>query len=95
MSAAGWTAVGAVGAVLVTIAIAACGLGWWLYRRGGHQGKLTASIDAATEAVERNTRATADLSVAFTAHKARTDTRLDEHQRMLVQHDKRLSAGGI
>lgn len=83
-----------LGTVVLAVAAGggvAGGAGRWLYRRGGDEGKLAESIDRLTGATEANTSAVADMSTRFAAFEARTDTRLDEHQRMIVQHDKRLA----
>lgn len=99
MTAATWATIsGVVGAAVAVVALGAGGLRW-LYRRGGLAAKLTSAVDAAVEAMERlgrrveqNSDVTAQLSKELAAHQARTDAILSEHSRMLVQHDKRLSA---
>ena len=75
-----------------------CAAALFFWRAGGNSGAMKTAIGAATDAVtklgesvERNTEVTAGLSASLAVYQARTDTRLDEHQRMLVQHDKRLS----
>lgn len=91
MSASAWSAVGGVAAAVVVLLTAVGGFAWWLYRRGGQAGKLTSTIETAVSAVQENTTETRKLSNEFVAHRAKTDLLLEEHQRMLVQHDKRLS----
>ena len=82
----------------VAVLTGACTAALFLWRAGGNSGAMKTAIAAATDAVtklgesvERNTEVTAGLSASLAVYQARTDTRLDEHQRMLVQHDKRLS----
>lgn len=80
---------------VVTLLTAVAGTLLWLYRRGARGGGLKDSVDRATGAIEKNTEVTDRLRQEFTAHRARTDTILEEHQRMLIAHDKRLGAGGL
>ncbi len=84
-----------VAGATATVLAALAGALWWLYRRGSRGGGIKDSVDRATGAIERNTEVTDKLRQEFTAHRARTDTILEEHSRMLVQHDKRLTGGGL
>lgn len=85
-----WTSGDSQATVAAVVALAAAL--WWLYQRGRHQGKMTAALTENTSATKELTHVTGELRQEFSAHRARTDTLLDEHGRMLIQHDKRLSS---
>lgn len=78
-----------------TLVLAGCALAGGVglaYKRGGSEGRLADSLDNLTAATDANTTAIQGQAVEYSAHKARSEVIHEEHQRMLVQHDKRLGA---